>query len=87
MPAATPQQAQADWEANTAAGISKYRAKVTQMQANYAAGLQRFWGTPVGPVTSTAYSNGIQGGAERLAAGVQGKGAKWLSNSRAGIQR
>ena len=88
MPASTPAEAQAEWEKNTAAGAAKYRAKLTQMRANFKTQLGKFWGVAVGPVTGGAYDNKVnESAAARLATNTQGKGSKWLENARAGVQR
>jgi hypothetical protein len=79
-------EAQAKWERKTANAGAKYDAKVGQMTQNYTAGLAAF-GTPPGPMTTQAYSAGIQGGGAKLQAGVQGKGPKWANNFRTGIAR
>lgn len=88
MPAATPQEAQQKWEANTASGVTKYRAKLVQMHANFATGLQRFWGVAAGPATTGAYTARVnESAAARLGSNTQGKGSKWLANAQAGVQR
>ncbi|MBI2855513.1 MAG: hypothetical protein HYX93_01545 [Chloroflexi bacterium] len=77
MPAATPQEAATLWEQNTASGVPKYRAKLTQMHQNYGAGLQRFWGVAPGPATTGAYQSRVnEQAAQRLG-----------TNSQAGVQR
>ena len=79
-------EAQAKWERKTAQAGAKYDSKVAIMSSRWAAGLAAF-GTPPGPLSTTAYNAGIQGGGARLQAGVAGKGPKWAQNFREGIAR
>ncbi len=80
---ASPAEAQAKWERKMQTADAKYQAAKGDMAANYAQGLQES-GFTVGPMTRAAYQAGI---ASASLANVQGKGAKWLRNTQAGLAR
>lgn len=84
---ATIQSAQAKWEAKTQNAGEKWKSGLAGAEGRWAAGLSAF-GTPPGPMSSSAYSAGISRvSAGEFQASISGKGSKWAENFRRGISR
>lgn len=79
--------AQAKWEAKTQNAGEKWKSGLSGAEGRWAAGLSAF-GTPPGPMTSAAYSQGIgRVSASDFQRSISGKGAKWRENFARGMSR
>lgn len=81
-------QGTSKWERKTANVGDKWKQGVTGAGSRYAQGLSESAGSPVGPMTLSAWEQGVGAvSASDFNASISGKGSKWAENFRRGISR